>query len=312
MIITCTSCLTKFNLDDSRIRTTGVKVRCSRCKHVFAFVPPPETKEEINKDLETFAKYHEGLMEAEEEETPPVLQAEKKGIAPEEQKLLKTEEAPLFPEEVTLPGGEAEQTFPDEKEREKKAPFEAVRTVRRERKGSFLFFMVVIVILLLIVGVFYLWTELRSGGRLAPYVESPVRQITKLWGQLWGTEKEGLTVKDLNGYEEKTTGADFFVIEGRVHNQSRFPKKFVKVRVVIFDQNRSKIIEKEVICGRVLGRGELKRLPRDLLEAAILKPPPEGEMALPSGKTTPFMVIFRDLPSQAKEFEVEIVAAPNA
>jgi hypothetical protein len=34
-------------------------------------------------------------------------------------------------------------------------------------------------------------------------------------------------------------------------------------------------------------------------------------MAVPSGNATPFMVIFKDLPSQAKEFKVEILEAPN-
>jgi len=29
------------------------------------------------------------------------------------------------------------------------------------------------------------------------------------------------------------------------------------------------------------------------------------------GKATPFMVIFKDPPSEAKEFKVEIVEAPN-
>lgn len=102
-----------------------------------------------------------------------------------------------------------------EEEEEKKTTFEPIRTIRRERRRSSLFFKVVIVILLLIVGVFYLWTELRSGGRLAPYVESPVKQITSLWEQIWGTEKEGLTIRDLNGYEEKTPGAELSSSKGR-------------------------------------------------------------------------------------------------
>ena len=63
MIVTCASCLTKFNLDDSRISAKGIKVRCSRCKHIFYVVPPPETKEEVIEGFESFAKYHEDLME---------------------------------------------------------------------------------------------------------------------------------------------------------------------------------------------------------------------------------------------------------
>ena len=88
MIITCASCLTKFNLDDSRISQKGIKVRCSRCHHVFYVVPPPETKEEVMEDFESFAKFHEDLMvpgeeakkrpSQEEEEREPSLLEKKK------------------------------------------------------------------------------------------------------------------------------------------------------------------------------------------------------------------------------------------
>ena len=35
MIIQCEQCKTRFKLDDSRVKETGVKVRCSKCKHTF-------------------------------------------------------------------------------------------------------------------------------------------------------------------------------------------------------------------------------------------------------------------------------------
>lgn len=35
MIIQCEKCRTKFRLDDSRVKDNGVKVRCTKCKHVF-------------------------------------------------------------------------------------------------------------------------------------------------------------------------------------------------------------------------------------------------------------------------------------
>jgi hypothetical protein len=34
-------------------------------------------------------------------------------------------------------------------------------------------------------------------------------------------------------------------------------------------------------------------------------------MITPSGKAIPFMIVFKDLPTQAKEFKVEIVEAPS-
>ena len=40
MIVSCTECNAKFNLDESLIKTEGSRVRCSQCKHVFTVYPP--------------------------------------------------------------------------------------------------------------------------------------------------------------------------------------------------------------------------------------------------------------------------------
>ena len=42
MIIECEKCHGKFNLDESLLKETGSKVRCSSCKHVFTVFPPEE------------------------------------------------------------------------------------------------------------------------------------------------------------------------------------------------------------------------------------------------------------------------------
>mgnify|MGYP001570073514 CR=1 FL=1 len=328
MIITCASCLTKFNLDDSRIPAKGVKVRCSRCKHVFYVVPPPETKEEIIEDFESFAKYHEELMGPGEKkvEAPPEVKVEKEEIVPEEE-----EEAFLFSEKI--PTEKAEKLTPPEKverlvlpERgEKLPPEEPVREeraegkpskpksmMRAERKGPSRFFALIVVLVLLVFGIFYVWSELSSGGRLSPYLEYPVKKVTELWNQIWGIEKGDLIVGDLNGYDEKIGETSLFIIEGKVKNQSKLTKKHIKIRVIIFDQDKLKVAEKEGICGRIIGRGELKKQPVEFFRGEmVIKPQTKQEMITPSGKATPFMVIFKDPPSQAKEFKVEILEAPN-
>ena len=40
MIVTCEQCATQFQLDDAKVPPSGVRVRCSRCKHAF-FIQPP-------------------------------------------------------------------------------------------------------------------------------------------------------------------------------------------------------------------------------------------------------------------------------
>ncbi len=310
MIITCASCLTKFYLDDSRISAKGAKVRCSRCQHVFFIVPPPETKEEIIEDFESFAKYHEELIEPgqKEVEIPPLLEEEDRGMPSEEEE----EETFLFTEKK--PKAKVEQVVPEEPEEEmaEVKAFKPKRMTRAERRGPSLFFALLVVLVLLVFGVFYLWSELGSGGKLSTYLEYPIKKVTDLWGQIWGSEKEGLIVGDLNGYEEKVGEVPLFIIEGKVNNQSRFTKKHIKIKVLIFNQSKVKLAEKVTVCGRIIGRGELKDLPVAFFKGEMaIRPKTEREMITPSGKAIPFMVIFKDLSSQAKEFQVEILEAPN-
>jgi predicted Zn finger-like uncharacterized protein len=324
MIITCASCLTKYQLDDSRISEKGAKVRCSRCKHIFYVVPPPETKEEVAENFESFAKYHEELIGKDRkgvEMTPPKEEEEeevkRKETAPveteeEEEKFLFSDQPPQEKaESFSLPEFEKEKEPEVREPRPKKASIEE-RRVRGGRRSSSRLFALVVVIVVLVLGLFYLWTEMKTGGKLSSYFEDPMKKGAQLWERIWGTEKEGLIVKNLAGYEEKVEEVLLYIIEGKVGNQSKNPKKYIRVKVEIFDQNRMKVAEKETLCGQTIGRGELKSLPPDFFSGEmILQPKTEKEMMAASGKEIPFMIIFKDLPAQAKEFKVEIVEAPS-
>ena len=324
MIITCASCLTKFNLDDSRISPKGVKVRCSRCHHVFYVVPPPETKEEVMEDFESFAKFHEDLIMPGEESTPkPGREEERREPFPPQK-----EEEPLHkpkPPETAAPEQEEDAFLFGEKElketegmeegfleREEKTEVKPSKSKELVRKRPAPLLAILFVLLLLVFGLFYLWTEMGSGGKPSPYLEMPGQKIKEVWNRIWGTEKGGLTIGDLTGYEERAGDISLFIIEGRVSNQSRFTKKQIKVKVLIFDQDKTKLAEKEAICGRILSRQELKSQPPAFFKGEmVIKPQTEKEMVVSSGKVAPFMVIFRDPLGQGKEFKVEIIEAPN-
>ncbi len=312
MIITCASCLTKFNLDDSKILDKGAKVRCSRCQHIFYVTRPPETKEEIIEDLESFAKYHEELMEPGQKEMkiPAPLKGEKRGVIPEEEE---EEETTLFAER--MPKEKAEQVFPTELEAKERAEINVSkpkRMVRKERRRPSLLFVILVILILLVFGFFYLWTESGTSGAPYPLLEYPIQKITSLWQQIWGSEKEGLILRDLNGYEEKIGEVPLFVIEGKVNNQSRFTKKHIKIKVTIFDPQKAKLAEKEMICGRIISREELKNLPEAFFKGEmVIRPKTDKDIITPPGKTIPFMVIFKDLSNPAKEFQVEIIESPN-
>lgn len=328
MIITCASCLTKYHLDDTRISEKGAKVRCSRCKHIFYVVPPPETKEEIAENFESFARYHEELIEKdrkdieafpfekEEKETKPGQAETEEEVEvtveeEEEKHLFSDQPSQTRVESVPFPKYEGEMADVEEARPKKVAREEGRMRGRGSRRPSRLLALVV-VIALLVIGLFYIWAEMESGGKLSSYIESPRQTVTQLWERILGTEREGLVVKDLTGYEEKVGEFPLFVIEGKLDNQSRKTKKHIKVRVTIFDQNRGKVAEKETICGRTISRGDLGSLPFDFFYGEmLLQPKTEMEMVARPGQTIPFMILFRDLPVQAKEFKVEIVEAPN-
>jgi hypothetical protein len=127
-----------------------------------------------------------------------------------------------------------------------------------------------------------------------------------------GVKQEGLVVGDLNRYDEKV--GDFFlsVIEGKVKNESQSARKYIKIRVEIFDQHKDKITEKETFCGLNIGPDRLKSLPPEFFKGDMLiQPQQPQDMIISTGKEAPFMVVFKDLTSKAREFTVDIIEAPN-
>jgi len=281
------------------------------------------------EDAKSFAKYHADLMEAggEKAGAPPEARVQKEVAVPEEQEepaFLFSEKAPIEEAEGLTPPKKGEEWAPPEEaeelsfeeprrmERGEAKPSRPKGTVRAEKRGLFRLLPLFIVLVLLVFGIFYVWSELSSGGRLSSYLENPVKRMTELWNQVWGKEKEDLNIGDLSRYEEQVEDLTLFVIEGKVKNQSKSTKKYIKIRIIIFDEDKLKVAEQDAICGRIVNREELKNQPPDFFKGdMIIKPQTEEEMVTSSGKTTPFMVIFKNLPSRAKDFRYEIVEAPN-
>ncbi len=170
MIITCTSCLTKFNLDDSRIPARGAKVRCSRCRHVFHVPPSLETKERA-----PYSDDHEELTAS--------------GLR-EPRLPLRTEEERAIESVISEKARPVEYETKEKEESEKKQlirgkAFTAKKTVRKERKGPSLLFMLVVFVVLLLFAAFYLLTALGSGGDLFSSLQTPIRKIAEFIQQIF-------------------------------------------------------------------------------------------------------------------------------
>jgi predicted Zn finger-like uncharacterized protein len=51
MVISCPECSTRFRVDEGKIPAKGAKIRCARCKHIFAVTPPPVETEALIEEL---------------------------------------------------------------------------------------------------------------------------------------------------------------------------------------------------------------------------------------------------------------------
>jgi predicted Zn finger-like uncharacterized protein len=322
MIVTCASCMTKFSLDDSKIPAKGAKVRCSKCQHVFFVTPPTEPpiesqEEEPVEDFESFIKSQKESAEPSPKgpEIPPseMDKGEEIGFPGEKEDIGFPEEEALFREEASAKKLAPVPPFePETEERGETKPVKPKRMVQREKRKPPVVFLLIIFLVLLVLGGFFLWTEYGSKGTLTTYLEYPVQKVIALWDQLLGVKQEGLVVGDLSRYDEKV--GDFFlsVIEGKVKNQSQSARKYIKIRVEIFDQHKDKITEKETLCGLNIGLEGLKTLPLEFFKGEMLiQPQQPQDMIIPAGKEAPFMVVFKDLTSEAREFKVQITEAPN-
>ena len=80
MILQCDQCNTKFRLDDSKLKPGGVKVRCSKCRHVF--VAGAEQKAE-ESDFDALLSGLGAQAPAQAEQEPTAAQAGKETPSPE-------------------------------------------------------------------------------------------------------------------------------------------------------------------------------------------------------------------------------------
>jgi predicted Zn finger-like uncharacterized protein len=91
MRVTCENCSTKFNLDESRVKFTGSKVRCSRCKHIFTVYPPQPEEEAAVLDMELGYDEPEA-SEGEDLDTGAVEEAIASDFFPDEETVPEEEE----------------------------------------------------------------------------------------------------------------------------------------------------------------------------------------------------------------------------
>ncbi len=307
--------------------------------------PTPPTPEpaggDFLEDFESFEKFHKDLMDTPGPET---------GLPPDEENFLERGEFDNIsqdtggvppPEDVSMaefpaeewPGPtREEQRQPESLEEELDTPtfdmrgledqeyFERPRAIPKRRKTSKKFVLLGILIILAGVG-YYLWSEqkLSLPGNIPSLLKSiPEKlkfvpeKLQSVWDDIRGIKRGSPSIADLGEYKDTIGKVPVFVITGKVLNNTNKTKKHVRIKAILYNDKNEILDEKQTLCGSSFTREELKNLPPRFTRGDFKIRPVPGQMRVAPGMTIPFIVIFPNISPDVREYEVEIVDAPNA
>jgi len=342
MIIECEECRTKFNLDESLLKKTGSKVRCSICKHVFTAFPveaelqieeiPVETIEEIKPgpSAETEVKPPEEPPEEVVQGTDfskTMIQEYDEQIEP-----ISIEDLPIFDEdedfemekeergEIQTAMGRAKQVekqvvAQDEWEKEEvveepRIPVRPQPVVKKKRRTGLR--MALLLVLLVIAAAVGLSIKYKP-DLLSNYV--PFLKKTPPKKQAFDVGNKRLSFKDLSGsFVNSPKAGKLFVVKGWVTNKYPDRRSFIRIRSNILDSKRAVVSSKVVFAGHPLTDKELKSLSVEEIHKRLSDKLGKNKMntnVLPNS-SIPFVVIFNNLPEDMSEFTVEAVSSSPA
>ena len=300
--------------------------------------PEPE-REDFLQDFESFEKFHKELIGTPGPETGPSTDEESLFESVEFDKIPPdtgdTGEAPAsegpsigeFPTEE-WPGPPIEEGGPTESvEGELDTPtfdmegleeekyFETPQVTPKRRTISWPFVLIGILIVIALGG-YYLWSEkgvkFSIPWDIQPFLKSIPDKVQSLVDGVRGIERGSLSFSDLEGYKDTIGKVPVFVITGKVLNDTNKTKKHVRIKAILLDNENKVLDEKQTLCGSYFTKEDLRKLPPRFARSNFRIRPMPSKMRVPPRTSSPFIVIFPNMPPDANEFQVEIVDAPNA
>ena len=321
MIVSCSSCETKFEIPDDRYRP-GRKARCSICGEVFVFsereetpdpvLAPPEVQEPVvpetpfaddESPAEPAASSRSSLMAEMDAAVASVASAEDRAAS---KNLF---DFPDSPDDIIPPG----------------VP-KAIPAKPRRRKWAVALGVALVLALLAYGGVMVYSAFFMSPKGGDPDRISDPAAVASLGGRTSGTDPEKevarqaavrrLALENVRQYtvtENESTGP-MIVVEGVVVNNFDEPKDLVLLEVTLFDKKGNPLVLREQYCGVVLSLLQLRTLARPAIESALVSQYMilTNNTDIPPGGRVPFTTVFFDLPGAAYEFEVKIVDVQNS
>lgn len=311
MIIQCEKCQTKFNIDESKLKEQGSKVRCSLCKHTFVVYPPEQgyfeegetmalSKNEIEK---TMARDLPGALHEEEIETEPEDQASPFDNALDES-LEGPEEEDAAPVDVSHAHAEEEKTG-DEK---RLGPAQIKEKTTQKRPWKRYLLPVLLVIVLILIGAaaaIFLWAPEIIPDSLSMLKPAEKQEITDM-----GVRR--LSFKSVTGsFVDSGNSGNLFVIRGEITNDYPKSRSFILIKGSILDDKSQVVKRKLAYAGNNFKEEEIKSLPLEKINKAMKNRYGMGRknVDVAPGAKIAFTIAFEDLPKNLSEFTVEAVSS---
>jgi predicted Zn finger-like uncharacterized protein len=302
MIIECEECLSKFVLDESRLKAEGSKVKCSVCKHVFIAYPVPQTPPE--------AQIPDTAVDEDLEETLPLDTGDasfdlayEKAVPVKSLKVEREEAEEAIPS--VQPGGEEQVSLeestavPEEELETDVDDAEAIVSKKRQGRSRMPILVASIIILIILIGI--------SSAKIYSFFRgSSERQESSDPGVA------RLKFRAPTGtFIESDTAGQLYVIKGMVINDYPEPRSYILIKGSIQDDTGKTVKIDTAYAGNSFSEKEIK-----VKSIAELKEAQKNRLGhektnvnIPSGGTIPFMIIFDKLPENMAEFTVEAVSS---
>ena len=311
MIIQCEKCQTKFNIDESKLKGQGSKVRCSLCKHTFVVYPPENgyfedgetmvlSKEKIKKtttqDLPD--AFHEEEIESGSEDRDSEFDE------PFDKSLEGRGENDAAPANSPTPP-EADEKIDDGKPPEP-APIKEKPPQKKARKWHLLPILLVIVLILIgAAAAIFLWAPEIIPDSLSMLKPAKKQEISDM-----GVRR--LSFQSVTGsFVASENSGNLFVIRGEITNDYPKSRSFILIKGSILDDKGQVVKRKLAYGGNNFKEEEIKSLPLEKINKAMKNRYGMGRnnVNVAPGAKIAFTIIFEDLPKNLSEFTVEAVSS---
>lgn len=314
MVVICEQCQTRFNLDESRVKGSKAKVRCSRCQHTFwVAVEPAEPSLDLELGEETRAPeprkpWLESQVAQEEDASRIPMPPE---FAPRPQMAEMPEEPRPRPEPIRIP------------------PLLMPQKSSRTWITSLAFGLLGGVLIAGLAGWFWGIPTLRNKSKPPAAAPAPVTAEPKVEPKadvLTPPLPPPATEADLRGLEilgqeeryrglTNRKGGPLLVILGKIKNTTEQPRGPIQLKAVLTDPQQKLVSERVFYAGTIIFDDELLNLdPAEINRWLDTAGGRSQKPVVAPGEMQSFMVVFFGVPQNLTGYgyKLQIIKGPVA